>query len=146
MGVAGAAAAAAAAAVAVERTLSEPQEGYIFYAGASLAGAGYCRQCRRRPAILPLQLWQGCQVCVQKIFRPTTSKSSPILRLLNSHWATSVVRTRVGVANVGDSLSRLSSPQHRIYNLLGEPAKMTSRGSDTVGWGVRKSIRPVKIE
>ena len=36
------------------------QGGYIFYAGASLAGAGYCRQCRRRPAILPLQLWQGC--------------------------------------------------------------------------------------
>ena len=23
------------------------------------------RQCRRRPAILPLQLWQGCQVCVK---------------------------------------------------------------------------------
>ena len=28
---------------------------YIFYAGGSLAGAGYCRQCRRRPAILLLQ-------------------------------------------------------------------------------------------
>ena len=41
------------------------QGGYIFYARASLAGAGYCRQCRRRPAILPLQLWQGCQVCVK---------------------------------------------------------------------------------
>jgi len=39
--------------------------GYIFYAGGSLAGAGYCRQCRRRPAILPLQLWLGCQVCVK---------------------------------------------------------------------------------
>jgi len=53
-------------------------------------------------------------------FGPTTSKSSPILRLLSSHWATSVVRTRVvGVANVGDSLRRLSSLQHRIYNLLG---------------------------
>ena len=52
-------------------------------------------------------------------FLPTTSKSSPILRLLSSHWATSVVRTRVvGVANVGDSLRRLSSLQHRIYNLL----------------------------
>ena len=51
-------------------------------------------------------------------FRPTTSKSSPILRLLSSHWATTVVRTRVvGVANVGDSLRRLSSLQHRIYNL-----------------------------
>jgi len=37
------------------------QGGYIFYAGGSLAGAGYCRQCRGRPAILPLQLWQGCQ-------------------------------------------------------------------------------------
>ena len=37
----------------------------IFYAGGSFAGAGYCRQCRRRPAILPLQLWQGCQVCVK---------------------------------------------------------------------------------
>ena len=43
-------------------------------------------------------------------FRPTTSKSSPILRLLSSHWATSVVRARVvGVANVGDSLRRLTS-------------------------------------
>ena len=42
-----------------------PQGGYIFYAGASLAGAGYCRQCRRRPAILPLQLRQGCQVSVK---------------------------------------------------------------------------------
>ena len=53
-------------------------------------------------------------------FCPTTSKGSPILRLLSSHWATSVVRTRVvGVANVGDSLRRLSSLQHRIYNLLG---------------------------
>jgi len=53
-------------------------------------------------------------------FRPTTSKSSPILHLLSSHWATSVVRTRViGVANVGDSLRRLCSLQHRIYNLLG---------------------------
>ena len=53
-------------------------------------------------------------------FRPTTSKSSPILRLLSSHWATSFVKTRVvGVANVGDSLRQLSSLQHRIYNLLG---------------------------
>ena len=53
-------------------------------------------------------------------FRPTTSKSISILRLLSSHWATSVVRTRVvGVANVGDSFRRLSSLQHRIYNLLG---------------------------
>jgi len=86
------------------------QGGYIFYAGGSLAGAGYCRQCRRRPAILPLQLWLCCQVCV----------SSPILHLLSSHWATSVVRTRViCVANVGDSLRRLCSLQHRIYNLLG---------------------------
>jgi len=41
------------------------QGGYIFYAGGSSAGAGYCRQCRRRPAILLLQLWQGCQVCVK---------------------------------------------------------------------------------
>ena len=58
-----------------------------------------------------------------KNFRPTTSKSSPILRLLSSHWAISVVRTRVvGVANVGDSLRRLSSLQHRIYNLLGQDA------------------------
>ena len=41
------------------------QGGYIFYAGGSLAGAGYCRKCRRRPAILLLQLWQRCQVCVK---------------------------------------------------------------------------------
>ena len=45
--------------------LSTRQGVYIFYAGGSLAGAGYCRQCRRRPAILPLQLWQGCQDCVK---------------------------------------------------------------------------------
>ena len=52
-------------------------------------------------------------------FRPTTSKSSPILRLLSSHWAASVVRTRVvGVANVSDSLRRVCSLQHRIYNLV----------------------------
>jgi len=54
-------------------------------------------------------------------FRPTTFNSSPILCLLSSHWATSIVRTRVvGVANVGDSLRRLYCLQHRIYNLLGE--------------------------
>ena len=41
------------------------QGGHIFCAGGSLAGAGYCRQCRQRPTILPLQLWQGCQVCVK---------------------------------------------------------------------------------
>jgi len=41
------------------------QGGYIFYAGGSLAGAGYCRLCRRRPVILLLQLWQGCQGCVK---------------------------------------------------------------------------------
>ena len=50
----------------VTTTYARAKQGcYIFYAGASLAGAGYCRQCRRRPAILPLQLWQGCQVCVK---------------------------------------------------------------------------------
>ena len=48
-------------------------------------------------------------------FRPTTSTTSPIERLLSSHWATSVVRARVvGVADVGDSLRRLCSLQHRI--------------------------------
>ena len=51
----------------VRKPLCEQQEGYIFYAGESLAGAGYCRQCRRRPAILPLQLWQGCHVCVKRV-------------------------------------------------------------------------------
>ena len=49
----------------VRTSTRHSQGGYIFYAGASLAGAGYCRQCRRRPAILPLQLWQSCQVCVK---------------------------------------------------------------------------------
>jgi len=48
-----------------EVILRPDQGGYIFYAGGSLAGAGYCRQCRRWPTILPLQLWQGCQVCVK---------------------------------------------------------------------------------
>jgi len=41
------------------------QGGYIFYAGGSLAVTGYCWQCRRRPAILLLQLWQSFQVCVE---------------------------------------------------------------------------------
>ena len=41
------------------------RQGYIFYAGGSLAGAGYCRQCRRQPVILLLQLWQAYQVCVK---------------------------------------------------------------------------------
>ena len=93
------------------------QGGYIFYAGASLAGAGYCRQCRHLTTPTVAGLPGLCEN-----FRPTTSKSSPILRLLSSHWATSVVRTRVvGVASVGDSLRRLSSLQHGIYrpNLLG---------------------------
>jgi len=91
----------------------------MLYARASLAGACYCRQCRRRPAILPLQLWQGCQVCV-KISAQRLPRVAHFLRLQSKHWATSVVRTRVvGVANVGDSLRRLSSLQHRIYNLLG---------------------------
>jgi len=53
-----------ALAMSVHPTYSD-QEGYIFYAGGSLAGAGYYRQCRRRLAILPLQLWQGCQDCVK---------------------------------------------------------------------------------
>jgi len=69
-------------------------------------------------------------------FRPTTSKSSPILRLLSSHWATSVVSTTVvGVANVGDRLRRLSSLQHRIYNLLGhcQPARHISV-SESLAW------------
>ena len=103
------------------RPVRTVQGGYIFYAGASLAGAGYCRQCRRRPAILLTTPTVAGLPGLCENFRPTTSKSSPILRLLSSHWAyTSVVRTRVvGVANVGDSLRRLSSLQHRIYNLLG---------------------------
>ena len=41
---------------ATVHSLSATQGGYIFYAGGSLAGAGYCRQSRRRPVILPLQL------------------------------------------------------------------------------------------
>jgi len=44
--------------------IHSPPKRYIFYAGGRLASAGYCRQCRQQPAILPLQLWQGCQVCV----------------------------------------------------------------------------------
>ena len=62
------------------------QGGYIFYAGGSLAGAGYCHLTTPTVAGLP-------GLCEN--FRPTTSKSSPIWRLLSSHWATSVVRRRV---------------------------------------------------
>ena len=88
-----------------------------------------------RPAILPLQLWQGCQVCVKLSAHATTSKSSPILRLLSSHWATSVFRTRVvGVANGGDSLRRLSSLQNRIYNLLGREQQL-DKAAAAVGCG-----------
>ena len=56
------------------------QESYIFYAEGSLADAGYCRQCRR-PAILPLQLWQGCQVYV-KISAQRLPRVAQFLRLL----------------------------------------------------------------
>ena len=92
----------------------------MLYARASLAGAGYCRQCRRRPAILPLQLWQGCQVCVKNSAQRLPRVAHFYACMQSTHWATSVVRTGVvGVANVGDSLRRLSSLQHRIYNLLG---------------------------
>ena len=98
------------------------QGGYIFYAGASLAGAGYCRQ----TAILALQLWQGCQVCVK-----ISAQRLPRVAQFNACWATSVVRTRVvGVANVGDSLRRLYCLQHRIYNLLG---RRTARGLTSNG-------------
>jgi len=57
------------------------QGGYIFYAGASLAGAGYCRQCRRRPAILPLQLRQGCQDCVK-----ISAQRLPRVAQFNACW------------------------------------------------------------
>jgi len=57
------------------------QGGYIFYAGGSFAGAGYCRQCRRRPAILPLQLWQGCQVCVK-----ISAQRLPKVAQFNACW------------------------------------------------------------
>ena len=97
--------------------MNRHQGGYIFYAGASLAGASYCRQCRWRPAILPLQLWQGGQVSV-KIFIQRLPKVAHF-NACYCYWATSVVRARVvGVANVGDSLRRPCSLQHRIYNLL----------------------------
>ena len=89
------------------------QGGYIFYAGGSLAGADYCRQCRRRPAILLLQLWQGCQGCVK----------------ISAQRLPRVVQFNACVANVGDSLRRLCSLQHRIYNLL-------ARASDS-------AVRPI---
>ena len=57
------------------------QDGYIFYAGGSLAGAGYCRQCRRRPAILLLQLWQGCQVRVK-----ISAQRPPRVAQFNARW------------------------------------------------------------
>jgi len=70
-----------------------------------------------------------------EIFRPTTFKSSPILRLLSSHWATSVVRTKVvGVANVGDSLRRLCSLQHRIYSLLGRAVDRSVNSVSAETW------------
>jgi len=58
-----------------------------------------------------------------------------------SHWATSVVRTRVvGVANVGDSLRRLYCLQHRIYNLLGPTAAAVVLAAMCDGPGSYKSI------
>ena len=56
------------------------QGGYIFYAGGSLAGTGYCRQSRRRPAILLLQLWQGCQACVK-----ISAQRPPRVAQFNAH-------------------------------------------------------------
>ena len=57
------------------------QGGYILYARGSLAGVGYYRQCRRRPAILPLQLWQGCQVCVK-----ISTQRLPRVAQFNACW------------------------------------------------------------
>jgi len=57
------------------------QGGYIFYAGGSLAGAGYCRQCHRRPAILLLQLWQSYQVCVK-----LSAQRLPRVAQFNACW------------------------------------------------------------
>jgi len=71
------------------------QGGYIFYAGGSLAGARYCRQCRRRPAILLLTPTVAGLQDLCENFRPTTSKRSLIQGPLSSQWATSVVRARV---------------------------------------------------
>ena len=51
-------------ATVLRRDIAQPRR-YIFYAGGSLAGAGYCRQCRRRPAILLLQGNMYCQGCVE---------------------------------------------------------------------------------
>jgi len=61
--------------------ITRAQGGYIFYAGASLAGANYCRQCRRRPAILQLQLWQGCQGCVK-----ISAQRLPRVAQFNACW------------------------------------------------------------
>jgi len=41
------------------------------------AGVAYSQQCRQRTAILLLQLWQGCQVCV-KICAQLPPKASQI--------------------------------------------------------------------
>ena len=62
-------------------------------------------------------------------FRPTASKSQPDLTYpLSSHWATSpIALSRLeqwAVANVGDSLRRLSS-LHIIYNSAGDTRLMT---------------------
>ena len=61
--------------------------------GAQPAQLGYCRQCRRRPAILLLQLWQGCRAYVNMSAQrlPRVAINTPP----SSHWATSIVRAIV---------------------------------------------------
>jgi len=52
------------------------QGGYIFYAGGSLAGAGYCRQSPAAGHLTTPTVAGLPGLCAN--LRPTTSKSSPI--------------------------------------------------------------------
>ena len=91
-------------------------------------GVARSSQRRQRTAILLLQLWHGCQQvcgkispppnCLQKL--PAQFNIPAEFRLATSPIALSG-REWWAVANVGDSLRRLSSLQHRIYNSVVSP-------------------------
>ena len=126
------------------------------------AGVAYSPQCRQRTAILLLLLWQVVRSvwkfqpnCLQK-----PAQFNVPAEFTTSHWATSPIalsgREYWAVANVGDSLRRLSS-LHRIYiNTVGgkrggrgeEDARMWTPVADKKGqfWISRKRLHRICIE
>ena len=95
------------------------QGGYIFYAGASIAGVS----CRRRwppPTTLVLTtLVAQCKLSRRKIGLLLEVAGRKFSHSPGNPATVGVVRWPAAGDTAGSSLRRLSSLQHRIYNLLG---------------------------